>query len=119
MSDKNTHQVSWYDSVLLCADHAQSVEKEHIGFCCRTLGVDVGSLTTEGQDMLRLLLMCDDVGLMPPWPDVSEVLTQKCEMCDQNVPFFTLTQVDSHYECKTCISHPRPWSRRVDYIGAT
>lgn len=77
MSERNTHQVSHNDTVFLCAltfeDHAQSVENKHIEFCCRTLGVDVGSLTTEGEDMLRLLLMCDDVGLMPPWPDVSEV----------------------------------------------
>ncbi len=72
MSHKNTHQVSMYDTVVLCmshGDYAQSVEKEHLEYCCRTLGVDVGSLTTEAQDMIRLLLMCDDVGLMPPWPD--------------------------------------------------
>ena len=72
MSEKNSHSVSLYDTVRLCVDkyenHAQSVEKEHIGFCCRTLGVDVGSLSTEAQNMLHLLLMCDDVGLMPPWP---------------------------------------------------
>ncbi len=72
MSQINTHRWSFHDTVFLCVDtcedHAQSVEKEHIGFFCRMFGVDVGSLTTEGQNMLRLLLMCDDVGLMPHWP---------------------------------------------------
>lgn len=78
MSEKDIHKVSLYDTVRLCVDkyedHAQSVEKEHIGFCCRTLGVNVGSLSTEAQDMLRLLLMCDDVGLMPHWPTGGQTL---------------------------------------------